>query len=168
MRRYAHEQTQIPLMEPEISRHQRHSVSSPFDTLCVVQRSTGCVHDAERAATVRVTPIRIRQALINASFTGEMNQLFSRGSIETERSWSYRSVMRHILLWLGIGLIVLTLAAWYLLSGFGCEMNTSGCKTVRLDWSRDALVIFLPPLATGLALVMIGVRQKRRYRAHDE
>ena len=62
---------------------------------------------------------------------------------------------------LGILVFGLTLAAWWLLSGFGCEMNTSGCKTVRLDWSRDALSVFLPILGAGALLIVIGVRKMR-------
>ncbi|MDP3407626.1 hypothetical protein [Bosea sp. (in: a-proteobacteria)] len=70
---------------------------------------------------------------------------------------------------IGIGgaLMLLTLIAWYLLSGFGCEMNTAGCRTVRLDMSRDALRLFLPPLAIGLVLVVIGLRRKPSRRNPD-
>ena len=66
-----------------------------------------------------------------------------------------------IILALGVVIIVLALAIWYLLSGFGCEMNTSGCKTVRLDWSRDALSIFMPILGVGALLVVLGLRTMR-------
>ena len=66
-----------------------------------------------------------------------------------------------IILALGVVVFGLTLAAWYLLSGFGCEMNTSGCKTVRLDWSRDALSIFMPILGAGALLVVLGLRKMR-------
>ena len=66
-----------------------------------------------------------------------------------------------LILALGIVVIVLGLAAWYLLSGFGCEMNTSGCKTVRLDWSRDALSMFLPILGVGALLIVIGLWKMR-------
>lgn len=68
--------------------------------------------------------------------------------------------MKRALIGIGGALILLTLTAWYLLSGFGCEMNTAGCRTVRLDGSRDALRLFLPPLAIGLVLVAIGLRKK--------
>lgn len=67
-----------------------------------------------------------------------------------------------IILALGVLIIVLTFAAWYLLSGFGCEMNTSGCRTVRLDLGRDALRIFLPPIALSVALMAIGFWKMRR------
>ncbi|MFA6964859.1 hypothetical protein [Bosea sp. (in: a-proteobacteria)] len=40
-------------------------------------------------------------------------------------------------------------------------MNTSGCKTVRLDWSRDALSIFMPMLGVGALLVVLGLRAMR-------
>ena len=66
-----------------------------------------------------------------------------------------------IILALGVVVFGLTLAAWWLLSGFGCEMNTSGCKTVRLDWSRDALSVFLPILGAGALLSVIGLRKMR-------
>lgn len=66
-----------------------------------------------------------------------------------------------IILALGVVIVVLALAIWYLLSGFGCEMNTSGCKTVRLDWSRDALSIFMPMLGVGALLVVLGLRMMR-------
>lgn len=66
-----------------------------------------------------------------------------------------------IILAIGIVIIGLALATWYLLSGFGCEMNTSGCKTVRLDWSRDALSILMPMLGVGALLVVLGLRAMR-------
>lgn len=75
--------------------------------------------------------------------------------------------MKRALIGIGGGLILLTLIAWYLLSGFGCEMNTAGCRTVRLDVSRDALRLFLPPLAIGLVLVAIGLRKKTLRRDPD-
>ncbi len=70
--------------------------------------------------------------------------------------------MKRALIGIGGALILMTLIAWYLLSGFGCEMNTAGCRTVRLDLSRDALRVFLPPLAIGLVLVGLGLRRKPR------
>lgn len=66
-----------------------------------------------------------------------------------------------IILALGVVVFGLTLAAWWLLSGFGCEMNTSGCKTVRLDWSRDALSLFLPILGVGALLMVTGLLKMR-------
>ncbi len=67
---------------------------------------------------------------------------------------------------IGLGALVIlaTLLGWYLLSGFGCEMNTAGCKSVRLDMSRDSLSIFLPALAVGALLVALGLRGARRGR----
>ncbi len=70
-----------------------------------------------------------------------------------------------ILLFLGILIFGLTFVAWWLLSGFGCAMNTSGCRTVRLDWSRDALSLFLPILALGAILMAIGWLKMRRARS---
>lgn len=75
--------------------------------------------------------------------------------------------MKRALIGIGGALMLLTLIAWYLLSGFGCEMNTAGCRTVRLDMSRDALRLFLPPLAIGLVLVVIGLRRKPSRRNPD-
>jgi hypothetical protein len=75
--------------------------------------------------------------------------------------------MKRALIGIGGALMLLTLIAWYLLSGFGCEMNTAGCRTVRLDMSRDALRLFLPPLAIGLVLVGIGLRRKPSRRNPD-
>lgn len=75
--------------------------------------------------------------------------------------------MKRALIGLGGALILLTLTAWYLVSGFGCEMNTSGCQTVRLDWSRDALRLVVPPMAIGLGLIAIGLRKKPLRRDPD-
>ena len=75
--------------------------------------------------------------------------------------------MDRVLLGLGIVLTLLTFVGWYLLSGFGCEMNTSGCRTVRLDWSRDALRLVLPPLCVGVCLIMFGIRKRVRRRGRD-
>ena len=66
-----------------------------------------------------------------------------------------------LILALGVVVFGRTLAAWWLLSGFGCEMNTSGCKTVRLDWSRDALSLFLPILGVGALLMVTGLLKMR-------
>lgn len=75
--------------------------------------------------------------------------------------------MKRALIGIGGALILLTLIGWYLLSGFGCEMNTAGCQSVRLDMSRDALRLFLPPLAIGLVLVGIGLRKRPLGRDPD-
>lgn len=64
----------------------------------------------------------------------------------------------------GVFVILLTFLGWYLLSGFGCEMNTSGCRRVRLDMSRDSLSIFLPALAVGAFLVALGLRGSMKRR----
>jgi hypothetical protein len=61
----------------------------------------------------------------------------------------------------GILIVGLVLVAWWLLSGFGCEMNTSGCSVVRLDLGQDALRIFLPPIGLGLVLGAIGYWKMR-------
>ena len=61
----------------------------------------------------------------------------------------------------GALIILLTLTGWYLLSGFGCEMNTSGCKTVRLDWSWDTLSFVLPIIGVGALLIVLGSRKTR-------
>lgn len=66
-----------------------------------------------------------------------------------------------IILALGVVVFGLTLAAWWLLSGFGCEMNTAGCRTVRLDWSWDMVSLFLPTFVIGTALFAIGLRKMR-------
>ena len=71
------------------------------------------------------------------------------------------TIPRIILVGLGVVVATLTLVAWWLLSGFGCEMNTSGCKSVRLDMSRDALSIFLPFLALGLLMIAGGLYWRR-------
>ncbi len=72
-----------------------------------------------------------------------------------------RSVLTLILIGLGVAVICVTMLGWWLLSGFGCEMNTAGCKRVRLDLSRDSLSIFLPMLALGGLLVAAGLRWRR-------
>ncbi len=61
-----------------------------------------------------------------------------------------------------VGLLIFagTLVAWWLLSGFGCAMNTAGCSSIRLDWSWDALRIFLPLLAIGVAMMAGGLWRK--------
>jgi len=69
-----------------------------------------------------------------------------------------RIVLARVALGFGVFVILATLLGWYLLSGFGCEMNTSGCRRVRLDMSRDSLSIFLPALAVGALFVALGVR----------
>ncbi len=66
-----------------------------------------------------------------------------------------------LILSLGILIVGLTLVAWWLLSGFGCEMNTSGCSVVRLDLGRDALRIFLPPIGLGVGLIVLGFWKMR-------
>eukprot|EP01036_Dinobryon_divergens_P014338 gene14338-biopygen12720 len=58
--------------------------------------------------------------------------------------------MKRALIGIGGALILMTLIAWYLLSGFGCEMNTAGCRTVRLDFSSHALRLRMRrPRASG-------------------
>ena len=74
---------------------------------------------------------------------------------------SGRTVLTLILIGLGVAVICFTMLGWWLLSGFGCEMNTAGCKRVRLDLSRDSLSIFLPMLALGGLLVAAGLRWRR-------
>ncbi len=69
-----------------------------------------------------------------------------------------RIILARVTLGFGVFVILATLLGWYLLSGFGCEMNTSGCGRVRLDMSRDSLSIFLPALAVGALLVALGLR----------
>ncbi|CAN5367559.1 hypothetical protein BH10PSE8_BH10PSE8_12560 [soil metagenome] len=66
-----------------------------------------------------------------------------------------------IILALGVLVIGLTLAAWWLLSGFGCEMNTAGCRTVRLDWSWDMVSLFLPTFVIGTVLIATGLWKMR-------
>jgi hypothetical protein len=70
----------------------------------------------------------------------------------------------------GVGLLVVaaTMGLWWLLSAFGCEMNTAGCSRVRLDTSPDALRIFLPMLGVGAATMAVGLWMRYRRRAgHD-
>ncbi len=71
------------------------------------------------------------------------------------------TVPRIILVGLGVLVASLALAAWWLLSGFGCEMNTSGCRSVRLDLSRDSLSIFPPVIALGLLMIAGGFYRRR-------
>jgi hypothetical protein len=72
---------------------------------------------------------------------------------------------QRLILTLGIAIFGLTFVAWYLLSGFGCEMNTSGCKTVRLDWSWDALQFFLPTFVLGAFLIARSLWKMRQTRS---
>jgi hypothetical protein len=65
-------------------------------------------------------------------------------------------------LWIfGSVVIVLTLVLWWLLSGFGCGMNTAGCGSVRLDLSPDALRLFLPGLGVGAVFIAAGIWSRR-------
>lgn len=56
----------------------------------------------------------------------------------------------------GIAILAITFLAWWLLSGYGCEMNPGGCRTVRLNWSWDTVRLFLPGFALGGILVAFG------------
>lgn len=68
----------------------------------------------------------------------------------------------------GLLVAVATMVAWWLLSGFGCEMNTAGCGRVRLDTHPDALRIFLPMLTVGMAMMAGGLWTRCRRRAQHE
>lgn len=71
------------------------------------------------------------------------------------------TVARIAFIVLGVVVASLALVAWWLLIGFGCEMNTSGCKTVRLDMSRDSLSTFPPVIAIGLLMIAGGLYWRR-------
>ena len=61
----------------------------------------------------------------------------------------------------GVLLVAVTFAAWYLLTGFGCAMNTSGCDSFRLDLGRESLTIFVPFVVLGAAIAGFGVWKTR-------
>jgi hypothetical protein len=62
----------------------------------------------------------------------------------------------------GLLIVVATVAVWWLLSGFGCAMNTSGCASFTPDLSSDALTIVLPPIVLGIALGAFGIWKLRK------
>lgn len=76
--------------------------------------------------------------------------------------WSILAFLAGLLVFVG------TLVLWWLLSAFGCEMNTAGCSRVRLDTNADALRIFLPMLAVGVAMMTVGLWTRYRRRARHE
>ncbi|MDZ7602536.1 MAG: hypothetical protein U1A06_14280 [Hoeflea sp.] len=57
---------------------------------------------------------------------------------------------------LGSVVVIGTLGVWWALDRLGCEFNTAGCSTTLPSLNLEALLIMVPPLALGGALIWFG------------
>ncbi|RGP36023.1 hypothetical protein [Pseudotabrizicola alkalilacus] len=68
-------------------------------------------------------------------------------------------MLRIILQWLGVAIILVSIGGWWLLDGYGCAFNTSGCARLLPRLTREVVKVLTIPIGLGLLLIVLARRK---------